>query len=756
MRRPETSLLVLLALALGTGGQVAASETRPVYPGREWEARQPQEVGLAAEKLKAFSDSIGGFGCIVRHGYMVYTWGDASRRMDVASAAKPVYAHFLFKAVEDRRIAGLDEPVCKWEPRLAQINESLGHKDAKITWRHMANQISCYGLVEEPGTAFAYNDWQMSLLWDTLFTKVYGATFETVDSQVMHPLLTDLIGCQDDPTFMAFGEQNRPGRLAISPRDFARFGLLYLHGGRWRDKQLLSAKLARMAVTQPVPNSIPRAGDKAAEMIPGQRSIGSQQIPDNQTDHMGSYSWLWWINGVDREGKRHWASAPIDTFGCFGHGGIRAMIVLPGLDLIVSWNDTRIDSREKENNALGLLLAAVSESKNAGSGLARPEQAAIRRGKGRSIFICGPGDPEDFLYRGTLNPDGTRTGDQMQLIEKLKGTGANCIYLMAVRSHGGDGDETHNPFIDHDPAKGINPGILDQWEQWFTEMDRHNILIYFFVYDDSARIWDTGDEVGEPERDFIRTLVNRFEHHEHLIWCVAEEYAEKLTAERVRRIAALIRAEDNRDHPVAVHKNHGLDFSEFADDPNIDEFAIQYNVKTAEELHAGVVKAWQNAKGRYSVNLAEAADWGSGEESRKKCWACAMGGASVMVLGMDIASTPVSDLKDCGNVVRFFETVALSGLEPHDELAFGDTKYVLARPGERYVAYASDGIGALGLRDMQAGTYAFRWFDCVTGRAVLQDAVQVKAGTQTWDKPAAIGKETAAFIVRRVYKPDAR
>jgi len=286
------------------------------------------------------------------------------------------YAHLLFKAVEDGRIAGFDEPVCKWEPRLKQINEPLGYKDSRITWRHMANQISCYGLVEPPGTAYAYNDWQMSLLWDTLFTRVYGAAYSNVDSQVLHPLLTDLIGCQDDPTFMAFGKQDRPGRLAISPRDFARFGLLYLRGGAWNGKPLLSSEHAQMAVTSPVANAIPRAGNEPAEMIPGQRTMGSKVIPDNQTDHMGSYSWLWWINGVDREGKRHWASAPADTFGCFGHGGKRAMIVLPGLDLIVSWNDTRIDSREKENNALGLLLATVSESQDAGSG---PPQSARKQ-----------------------------------------------------------------------------------------------------------------------------------------------------------------------------------------------------------------------------------------------------------------------------------------------------------------------------------------------------------------------------------------
>ncbi|MHC4366267.1 MAG: DUF5060 domain-containing protein [Planctomycetota bacterium] len=223
----------------------------------------------------------------------------------------------------------------------------------------MANQISCYGLTEAPGTAYAYNDWQMALFWDTLFKNIYGADFETVDDEVFHPMLTDKIQCQDNPTFLAFGVKDRAGRLAISPRDFARFGLLYLRKGRWKDEQLISRENATMAVTDPLPNSIPRAGTEAAEMIPGQRSIGSKRIPDNQCDHAGSYSWLWWTNGVSRQGKRHWPDVPTDTYGCFGHGGPRAMVVIPSLDLIISWNDAKIRSAEMENHALRLLVDAV-------------------------------------------------------------------------------------------------------------------------------------------------------------------------------------------------------------------------------------------------------------------------------------------------------------------------------------------------------------------------------------------------------------
>ncbi len=746
------SIMILLTLfcVCITVGEVLAGETTPVYPGKEWAIKKPEQVGMDIEKLKELSDYAGGFGCIIRHGYMVYTWGDASRRNDVASAAKPFYSHFLFKAVEDGKIYSFDERLNKWEPRLNGINKNLGYKDSDISWRHCANQISCYGLAEAPGTAYAYNDWQMALFWDTLFQKVYGAYFETVDSKILHPMLTDKLQCQDNPTFMAFGTGDRPARLAISPRDFARFGLLYLRKGKWKDEQLISHEYATMAVTDPLPNSIRRAGNEAADMIPGQRSIGSKQIPDNQCEHAGSYSWLWWINGIDHKGLRHWPDVPVDAYGCFGHGGPRAMVVLPRLDLIISWNDTKIRGREMENHTLKLLVDSVTTTASrSGRIVVDPEHPQwLKRSDSRPFFMCGPGDPEDFLYRGKLKPDGTRAGDQMELIEKMKGTGANCIYLMAVRSHGGDGDKTHNPFVNHDPAKGINPAVLNQWETWFVEMDNHGIVTYLFLYDDGTRIWRTGDKIGKEEKDFINKLVNRFEHHRNLIWCIAEEYQEALSVERVKNIAAEINAADDNKHVIAVHKLNGLDFSEFADEPNIDQFAIQYNVKTAEELHAGVVKVWKDARGRYNLNMSEAAEWGTGQQGRIKSWACAMAGAYVMILEMDIATTPKSDLQDCGRLVHFFESTDFQEMSPHDELGFAGTQYVLARPRESYIAYASKLQGKIGLKNMQSGVYKFRWFDCASGSKVVKENVTVAGGDQSWDKPGHLGSELAVYIKR--------
>jgi len=350
---PLAMLMIGLGIAITTSGE-------PVFPGSTWQHRTPEEVGMSAEGLKAFSDCIGGLGCVTRHGYMVYSWGDPTARRNVASACKPFYCHFLFRAVEDGKLGGVDDYVGEFEPRLDGLNPDLGYKDRNIRWRDLANQVSCYGVTEAPGTAFDYNDFNMALFFDTLFLKVYGVTWETVDDQVLHPMLTDPIGCQDDPTFMSSGTDRRQGRVGISCRDFCRVGLLYLRGGRWEDRQLIRAEDVRMAVSTPVPNAIPRTQGQEAEMIPGQRSIGGGR---NQGEHLGSYSFAWWINGVTPDGRRQWWDAPADTFAASGNCGKRFMVVMPSLGIVASWNDGDINEeteRTKENEALGLLARAVT------------------------------------------------------------------------------------------------------------------------------------------------------------------------------------------------------------------------------------------------------------------------------------------------------------------------------------------------------------------------------------------------------------
>lgn len=371
-------------------------------------------------------------------------------------------------------------------------------------------------------------------------------------------------------------------------------------------------------------------------------------------------------------------------------------------------------------------------------------------------FVCGPGEPEDFLFRGELLSDGTRAGDQEALIQKLALTGANSTYLMAVRSHGGDGDSTHNPFTDHDPAKGLDADVLDQWENWFTAMEEHDIVVFFFIYDDGALVWDTGDQVGTEERAFVHTLVDRFEDHRNLVWVIQEEYQKALSPERVRALAREVQLADDHGHPIAVHQLPGLQF-DFASDPAIRHFAIQvrgreegvpdelYGVDPAG-LHDAMVRAWEMADGRYSLNASEVGGHGRGTEARRKNWGAALGGAYVMNFDWNIENTSLTDLRQCGYMVRFMESTPLLEMAPRDDLAAGSTRWVLADPPNAYVAYTDDADGPMGVRELEAGLYDLTWLDTVTGVTIEERNRPVPAGQELWPPPASLGTELALFI----------
>ena len=356
------TLLVALPAALPVlSAPPAAGDptpNQPVFPGADWDKRRPEEVGLSGAKLQELAKLVGGRGCVVRHGYLVFTWGDASKSGDIASAVKPVISTLLLLAVQDGKLKGVDESVADVEPRLRELNHG---KDAAITWRHLASQTSGYGLAEAPGEAYSYNDFALALYYDTLTKGVY----KKEGTRALKEQLGDALGFQDRYTFEAFGAKDRPGRLAISVRDLARFGLLYLRGGRWKERQLLRPELVQLALTSPIPAKLPRTRGKEAAMLPGQRSLGGSK---NITPvGPGYYSFNWWLNRTDAAGRRLFVDAAPDVFAALGHGGQRALSVFPSLDLVVAWNDSPIQDhdaspgnpRTKCNQALALIRDAV-------------------------------------------------------------------------------------------------------------------------------------------------------------------------------------------------------------------------------------------------------------------------------------------------------------------------------------------------------------------------------------------------------------
>ncbi|MBX7209422.1 MAG: serine hydrolase [Verrucomicrobiaceae bacterium] len=313
----------------------AAPARRQVRAAREpWPAIDLDAAGLDKEKLDQFANAVRGHGAIIRHDAVAYTWGDPGKPLDIASASKAVYSFLVLKAVEDGLIPGLDQPVVQWMPELASLNAALNHKDTRITWRHLINQTSCYGVREEPGTAFDYNDYQTGFLWMLIFEKLHH-TGGTDAIRVLQEKLFNPTGAADKPSFRPMESNSKLHRLVISPLDLARFGSLFLHDGKWKGRQILSAGHVRLVREQPLPLTLPRTAGLDADMLPGAPSYGGGK---NQDDHLGSYSQMWWLNKRDTAGRLLFPSAPGDAMAAIGYGGEKVLMVVPSLDLIISWN----------------------------------------------------------------------------------------------------------------------------------------------------------------------------------------------------------------------------------------------------------------------------------------------------------------------------------------------------------------------------------------------------------------------------------
>ena len=395
------------------------------------------------------------------------------------------------------------------------------------------------------------------------------------------------------------------------------------------------------------------------------------------------------------------------------------------------------------------------------------------------FFLCGAGSPEGFLYRGKRNSNGTRDGDQTDMINKMIQHGGNGIYLIAVRTHGGDAwkdnredpstypDDMHNPWIGQIPENGINEAVLDQWEKWFKIMDEHGIVIYFFIYDDAIKVakqfgWslDSNGELNNEEKKFIQALVKRFKHHKHLIWSVMEE-GQEMGQDwhlHISKIAEAIQEADDNNHVIASHQTGGNIFYH-ADDPNISQFAIQTEknaVGSITDLHQWLLKARENSNERYSLNMAE--DYVHGniscpnqdrEEIRKRNWAAAMVGSHVMVYGMDIANSPESWLQDCRNLQTFFESSNYNHMKPIDSLATEDTDYLLENEPHDYILYGSNTDKNLGIKRITKGTYSLLWMDCVSGKNKYIEQEKITHKDNDFIIPEGFGKEVALYIHRK-------
>jgi hypothetical protein len=388
-------------------------------------------------------------------------------------------------------------------------------------------------------------------------------------------------------------------------------------------------------------------------------------------------------------------------------------------------------------------------------------------------FLCGPDNPETFLFLGDLKSDGTRSnGEQQTVINRLVKSGANAFHCQMFRMRRcnikDEGDDQHCPFVDFDPKQPLNSALLDQWDGWISQLEEAGVVIHLEFYNDATDVEMMGwtlDENGNlhpDEKRMFEGIVKRFKHHKNIIWGI-EESVNKLPRARTphfMKLSELIARVDNHHHPI-VHsfvtpdtseKDLGADkvmSDEYIKDPNIQLVTWLHVLPHGDDYeaqHQAYLKYSRIDSDRFIAMKNETERFPRTEpQSRIYQWSCAMTGMHALEAGHDVLRRQELLAAD-GHVVKFMEETDFHTMKPADNLAAGSTKWVLASSRGSYIAYTYACTAPMGVKGLDAGTYDLLWFDTATGATVRQTGISVPPGGTTWPKPDGLGGEIALYV----------
>ncbi len=335
-------LLCLLAIPPALLAQPAADAgaSRPRLPAADWPRSTPAAQGLDPGKLDELVTLIRRGDVphqhallIVRHGYLVleeYFDGWSAGRIHMQqSVSKSFTSALVGIAVGQGAIRGVDEKILGFFPDL----EGIQHLDARkramtledlLTMRsgtdyHERGADSPHfelnslprgwdrfyldrPMVAAPGTTFNYDSGGVILMSALLKARTGLHADAFADRHLFAPL-----GIEERHWFRnQEGHPHTGGGLDLRPRDMAKFGLLYLRGGKWGDRQVVSGGWVEASLTRHV--------DWSAK--PRGRRVG--------------YGYLWWVLEPDPAG-----AGRQDVYAAMGFRG-QYIFLVPEHDMVVA------------------------------------------------------------------------------------------------------------------------------------------------------------------------------------------------------------------------------------------------------------------------------------------------------------------------------------------------------------------------------------------------------------------------------------
>ncbi|MFO0597801.1 MAG: serine hydrolase [Myxococcaceae bacterium] len=345
--------LLTLALVVATPALAAPCPTRASWPTAEWPRQLVTGKDAAIKDLEDFAFTLVGQDgerkgyrtdglVIIKGGTIIYErygrgFGETNRHLSW-SVAKSFSSALVGVGVKEG-VLSLDDSICKHLPEYEGRPQcAITVKDAitfgtALDWQEeyennpyqvssviamlfgsghqdQLKHIVEHKLVAEPGKRWSYSTGDAELasaVAKRALAKKHG-------TEAFWKLLFDPIGMGQT----AFEEDAKGTPLGGSmvyatPRDFAKFGWLFLNDGCWNGQRI-------------VPEGWVKASTTGSDVF-------HDTAPDSETTPSG---YAWWLNqpSPKRNKDKPWKDLPDDTFAALGHWGQR-IVVIPSLDIVV-------------------------------------------------------------------------------------------------------------------------------------------------------------------------------------------------------------------------------------------------------------------------------------------------------------------------------------------------------------------------------------------------------------------------------------
>jgi CubicO group peptidase (beta-lactamase class C family) len=317
-----------------SGSSVAVLEPARCWPTEGWSTTTPEAQGMdsaaIADTIQAFRDRDVHSMVIVRNGYLVaeayYESTDADIPQNVYSVTKSITSALAGIALHERKLASVDLRLAEFFPELAKDPLKSGitikhllSMTSGLEWNNESDQSSkdmMYSAdwiqhilerpsIHKPGEKYNYSNGDAHLLSAVLQKATGESLLDYAKPRLFAPLGITNVIWNYDPQGYSIGAW----AMALTVRDMAKLGLLYLREGEWDGATIIPKSWIRESLTKRVWLNY---GD------------GRQ----------GGYGYYWWLKPL-AQGLVEGSAKEYNTFYAAGSWGQRVFVV-PGLQLVVA------------------------------------------------------------------------------------------------------------------------------------------------------------------------------------------------------------------------------------------------------------------------------------------------------------------------------------------------------------------------------------------------------------------------------------